>query len=335
MAIRSEGTLNKFFSQKTVADVVAALPKPATPWTDMLFPQAKRTQKASPFVTTEEVTEVTGAIPLILRGASSYPVDNKKETRKLIEVDPLSPSVFVSARDINDLIALGSTQSVQAFVTEKIEYLRNRVSQSIEVMTKQAFSEGKLHYPMWGDNGIEGYADITLGETKKLPGTSLKGFDIAKLQNWLADLWQKHADNTGSTGDVVAMMGTSVYNEVIKIMVAAGSNAPIVYNSNGLPGAILFGFYKIMGTGATYTLPDNKGAKKVLADNTVRVVDLSNAGKLIYAALDDIDANLAPLPFYAKPIYKKDPDGVKIVGQSKPIPALAMGNMSEQAVATA
>ena len=120
MPIRTEGTLNKFFSQKAVADVVTALPKPATPWTDMLLPQAKRTQKASPFVTTEEVTEVTGAIPLILRGASSYPVDNKKETRKLIEVDPLSPSVFVSARDINDLIALGSTQSVQAFVNEKI-----------------------------------------------------------------------------------------------------------------------------------------------------------------------------------------------------------------------
>lgn len=335
MAIKYEGTLNKFFTQKSVADIVSTLAKPATPWTDYLFPAGKRLQKHSPFVTTEEITETTGAIPLILRGASSYPVDGKSSTRKLIEIDPLSPSIFTSAKDINDLIALGDTVSIQAFTTEQITRLRDRVSASIEVMVKQAFSQGKIHYPIWGDTGITDYADITLGETKKIAGTSIKGFDIAKLQGWLADLWQKHADATGATGDVVAMMGSEVYNAVIKIMMTAGSNAPIVFNADGLPGATLFGYFRIAGIGATYTLPDGKSAQPVLAPNTVRVIDRNSTGKLIYAALDDLDANLAPLPFYAKPIYKKDPDGVKFVGQSKPLPALAMGSMSEQSVTTA
>lgn len=56
------------------------------------------------------------------------------------------------------------------------------------------------------------------------------------------------------------------------------------------------------------------------------------ATRLFYCALDDLDANLQPLPFYAKPIVQQDPSGVKIVGTSKPLPAPVLGAIVWQQV---
>jgi hypothetical protein len=97
----------------------------------------------------------------------------------------------------------------------------------------------------------------------------------------------------------------------------------------------LFGKYKIHAQGLTYQLPGSKGIRKVLEDNQVQTLDKSRTGTLFFAALDDLDANLAALPFYAKPVETKDPDGVKIVASSKPLPAPALSKMCRQTVAVA
>ena len=85
----------------------------------------------------------------------------------------------------------------------------------------------------------------------------------------------------------------------------------------------------------TYTLPGSNSPVDVIGANKMRIVDLANPGKLIYAALDDLDANLAPMPFYCKPQEMKDPDGIKLIASSKPLPAFAMKRQSEQTVTTA
>ena len=108
----------------------------------------------------------------------------------------------------------------------------------------------------------------------------------------------------------------------------------VLWDEAVVNGLVLLGKYTIKTTGLTYTLPGSTEAKSIIADNVVRIYDQSNPGKLIYAALDDMNANLAPLPFYVTPIETKDPDGVKLVGSSKPFPALAMSRQSEFAVVT-
>ena len=41
---------------------------------------------------------------------------------------------------------------------------------------------------------------------------------------------------------------------------------------------------------------------------------------LFYCALDSLDANFASLPFYVNAVKLDDPEGVKLVGQSRPMP---------------
>ena len=50
-------------------------------------------------------------------------------------------------------------------------------------------------------------------------------------------------------------------------------------------------------------------------------MDVAAPHALHYCALNDLDAALQPLPFYAKPVMSDDPSGVKIIGTSKPMPA--------------
>ncbi|MDR1278638.1 MAG: major capsid protein [Treponema sp.] len=328
--IKQFGILLAFFSQKIVADIVSELPKPLTPMADFLFPPSARKQKQSPFISIEEVKAETGAIPLIRRGSSSFPVDTTETTRTLIEVDPVSPSAFVSAKDINDLIALGETESVKALVAEKVEILRDRVSETIETMSRQSLS-GKINYPYATADGIAGSCEIELGKPRELKPVNLAGADIPKVQAWLESLYQEQAA-TGASGDIVILAGTAVYAFLVNLFVAAKLSAPVVWQPDGLD---LFGKYKIRTQGLTYKLPGSNTVCQTLPDNQVRTLDRSHTGKLFFAALDDLDANLAALPFYAKPVRSDDPDGVKIVASSKPLPAPALSKMCRQTVAVA
>ena len=328
--IKQFGILLALFSQKRIADIVSGLPKPLTPMTDFLFPPSTRKQKQSPFILTEEVKTETGAIPLIRRGSPSYPVDTTETTRTLIEVDPVSPSVFISAKDINDLIALGETDGVKALVAEKIELLRDRVSQTIETMSRQSLS-GKINYPYATADGIGGRCEIELGKPKELKPVNLANVDIPGIQVWLEDLYQAQAA-LGASGDVAFLMGSGLYSLLVNKIVAAKLSAPVAWQPSGMT---LFGKYHIQAQGLTYQLPGSKEIRKVLEDNQVQTLDKSRTGTLFFAALDDLDANLAALPFYAKPVEKKDPDGVKIVASSKPLPAPALSKMCRQTVAVA
>jgi hypothetical protein len=328
--IKQFGRLTVFFSQKSVADIVGELPKPQTPMTDFLFPPSARKQKQSPFISTEEVKAETGAIPLVRRGSASYPVDTTETTRTLVEVDPVSPSVFVSARDVNDLVALGETESLKALIAEKIELLRDRVSETIETMSRQSLS-GKINYPYATADGIGGSAEIKLGEPRELKSASLVGADIPKIQAWLESLYQAQAA-TGASGEIVILAGNAVYAFLVNAFVNAKLSAPVAWQSDGLD---LFGKYKVRTQGLTYTLPGKSTVYQTLPDNQVLTLDKSRAGKLFFAALDDLDANLAALPFYAKPVETRDPDGVKIVASSKPLPAPALSKMCRQSVAVA
>jgi hypothetical protein len=125
-------------------------------------------------------------------------------------------------------------------------------------------------------------------------------------------------------------MGSSVYSLLVNTIIAARLSAPVAWYPEGMT---LFGKYRIRTQRLTYTLPGKKDPCRTLEENHALVLDKSRTGKLFFAALDDLDANLAALPFYAKPIEKKDPDGVKIVASSKPLPAPVLSKMCRRTVA--
>lgn len=331
MPVRNFGTFSRYFSQQRIADIVGGLPKPDTQLTDLLFPPERRIQKASPYITARDIQQATGAIPLVRRDGRSVPIDATESVNSLIEVDPFKPSLFVSAKDINDMIAAGESSSVETQLAQWIQDLRDSVSASTEILVRQAMS-GKISYPYSTINGAGGVCEITLGTPRSLKSASLSASStLVDVQKMFESALAEHSNKTGATGRPVFLMGDAAYAALVDVLIKMGSSAPVVWNTNGLT---LLGKYSIQTAALTYQLPGDKTVHKIIADNSVRIYDQANPGKLIYAALDDLDANLAPLPFYAKPVEVNDPDGVKLIGASKPFPALAMSRQSEFTVVT-
>jgi hypothetical protein len=197
-------------------------------------------------------------------------------------------------------------------------------------MSRRSLS-GKINYPYATADGIGGNCEIELGKPKELKPVNLAGADIPKIQARLESLYRAQAAG-GASGDIVILAGNAVYAFLVNVFVAAKLSAPVVWQSDGLD---LFGKYKIRTQGLTYTLPGSGAVHQTLPENRVLVLDKSRTGKLFFAAPDDLDANPAALPFYAKPVEKKDPDGVKIVTSSKPLSAPALSKMCRQTVAVA
>ena len=331
MPVRNFGTFSRYFSQQRIADIVGGLPKPDTQLTDLLFPPERSVQKASPYITARDIKQATGAIPLVRRDGRSVPIDATESVNSLIEVDPFKPSLFVSAKDINDMIAAGESTSVETQLAQWIQELRDSVSASTEILVRQAMS-GKISYPYSTINGAGGVCEITLGTPHTLKSASLSASStLVDVQKMFESALAEHSNKTGATGRPVFLMGYAAYAALVDVLIKMGSSAPVVWNTNGLT---LLGKYSIQTAALTYQLPGDKTVHKIIADNSVRIYDQANPGKLIYAALDDLDANLAPLPFYAKPVEVNDPDGVKLIGASKPFPALAMSRQSEFTVVT-
>ena len=317
---RIESTLQSFFTTKHLTDVLISLPKPQTPIKDLLFPESKRKQKTSSVIGIAEVENTTGAVPVVTRGSASYPVNEGKKDINVLQPEGFKPSVFLSAKEINDMISTGETESINAKLNETVETLRDRISVSTEILCAQALS-GEISYPAATAGGALDTYKVSLGKPQKMTDTDITGKDIAVLQTNLEQHFLEQR-KTGCTTDVRYLVGTDVYSAIIGMIAASSSpNIPVQWTEYG---CILFGKYKLMPISATYAVPGSSTLTDVVSAKSIQTIDLANHGTLFYLALDDFDAGLKPLPFFAKQVESKDPSGYKIIGMSKPLPALAV-----------
>ena len=317
-------TLKKFFTQEAVARILSTLPVIHTPVMDLFFPPERRKQKMSAVLSLAEISADMGAVPVIKRGARSYPVDGETTSMDLFEPMPITPSLFLKAKEINDLISAGVEDNVQAMVTDFIERLRNICRATTEILCSQSLS-GAINYKMATESGTLKDYKATLGTITSMSSIDITNKTLAQVQGYLEAMYAKMR-NKGYAGDIRFLFSDSPYSLLVTLVLAA-NNAPVQWTDYGL---ILFGKYKIMPFGLTYTLPGSSSAVSVLEDKYVQAVDLSAPHSIYYCALDDIEANLAPMPYFAKPVPSEDPSGYKIIGNSKPFPAPVIPAMVKQ-----
>lgn len=319
--MRIEGRLKKFFNVKNFTDVISSLPKPQTPMTNLLFPPAKCKQKTSPVIAVMDIENETGAVPVVARGTKSYSVDSGKRSINPIEVQPLSMNKFISGADLNSMIAMGVVDNFHAKMTEVIEELRDRTATSTEILVCQSLS-GKIVYPARAEGGAADVYTVEIGKLKEVTAGGKLGTKptVADLQK-LLELQFIEQQKTGAASDVRFLAGSEAYSKIVDIILDAQNNVPVQWTDLG---CTLFGKYKIMPVSMTYALPGSEDATAVIDSKSIQTIDLANTGKLFYAALDELDAQLRPLPFFATSITERDPSGVKIISSSKPLPAFAV-----------
>jgi hypothetical protein len=323
--------LRKYFTPEAIVAALVSLPSLRTPVMDLLFGNVVNVPR--PVVGYKDMGLPSGNIPVVRRGTQSTPLSESSGSISMIEPQPVNPSEFLSGADLNNLTMLGQT-SIQQEITNIIDRLRRPCRATAEALAVQALT-GKINYfmrvggganiPYEVDYGTIG--DATAGIAKKFDAAGVKISDVVKGVAAILEVLKATADGN----DIAILAGFDVFAALCDIA-GANNNASIATAS--ADGISIGGGFKIQLLASTYKNLDTGAAVPVVPAKHLLVVDKQAGHKMIYAALDSIDAGLQPLPFFATYETTKDPSGVKVIGESKPLPVVNVNGIVKAQVLT-
>lgn len=307
--------LRKYFTREAILESLSRLQPISTPVMDLIY--KARTNHPFPVVGYKDLGLPQGNIPVIRRGTQSFPLVPKDGSISMIEVQPVNPSIFLTAADINNLKMLDSS-GVQQLVDNQIEVLSRVCRMTAEALAAQSLTGG-ISYALRGEGGAMltyevGYGTpATIAISKKWDDPATKIADIVKSLGEISDKLRKTAPGT----DVVFLTGFDVYAALVDKVGALNNSAVAQVGADYISFG---GAAKVQLLSASYTDPATGASVSAIPAKTILAIDKAAGFRLIYAALDNLDAGLVAMPFFAQPVESKDPSGVKVIGESKPLP---------------
>lgn len=318
--------LRRYFTPAEVGRILKTLPPRATPIMDLVYPEKRRKQKAGAYLPLSEIKDLTGAVPVVRKGSRSYSVDGTENTATLIEPEAFNPSTFIKASELNSAISLGLESGLEQFVADRIETLRNACRSGTEILAAQSLS-GKISYPMASESGVYKNYEVDFGTVEALAAVDFTGKGYGDIRSYLEEQYVEQ-QNSGFAGDIRFLVAPDVYAVILNIVTNL-KTFPGQFTNEGLT---LDGKYKLMPMGVTYKKPGSAVASAVIPAKTIQTIDLAADHTLFYCAIDDLDAGLVPMPFFAKTKIEDDPSGIKVIGNSKPLPAPVLSAMKKRQV---
>ncbi len=303
-----------FFTKVALLASLSRLPPLKTMIMDLIFPEAVRRNHPFDKLSYEDMGLPTKNIPLITRGSASYAIKPEETNLKIIDPANFTPSVFLSAADVNRINGLESGAR-QVLFDNKIDTLRKIVRKSTEALCIQAIT-GKIEYDIRTADGTTDKYVVNFGTpktvnvTKKWDAADTTFGDIAAGTGEIVQDLQETSDGS----DIIHLIKRDVYKALANKAVK-NENLIKVERDRITVGADVF-----YVCNSRYYDYKAKAYKDAIPDKCVITVARDDAFSLFYCALDSFDADFAGLPFFVKEKWEDDPEGVKFIGQSRPMP---------------
>lgn len=269
-----------------------------------------------PVIGVDEIAAQIKNIPVVRRGTAAVPVGGGGKSFSFIEPQGVDASDFVSAATLANWKMLDGA-GLNAVVTKKQTKLMRICQKTTEALCSQSL-KGKIEYQMKTDGSSDLY-EISFGDTLSYT-PSAKWSNSTKTADIFTGLSEMDSliQDEGWGGEIVTLAGKKAFQTIVAALGEKTSNAVVSCSVNDRELSI--GGYKIKQVAASYVGSNGKATKEI-AENEICMIDLAAPHTLFYLALDDIEAGLVALPFFASPEQKKNPSGIEIVGRSKPLPA--------------
>ena len=308
--------LRKFFVIDMLVNALNRLPPMKTFIMDLIYPESVRFNHPKDKLAHADLGLPDKNIPLITRGSSSYAVPLNKTALKLIDPANITPSLKIGAHEANEMRSLGLEQ-VRQLIDRQIDKLRKIVRKTTEALAQQSLS-GKISYAIRGaDNTLDVY-EVKFGDIKKVNFAKkwndsgiTPGHIVVDIGTIISDL-QLTSDGT----DIVFLTGSDVYAALVNVA-AQNKNSDII---KIMPDHILIGNAKFIICNAMYYDHKTKENVKAIPPKTVKAVAKDDSFSLAYCALDSFAASHAGLPFFIDTVEEKDPEALKLIAQSRPMP---------------
>lgn len=311
--------LKQYFTPQAVAQRLVQLPKLQTTVVDTFF--SRKVNHPFDKVGKSDLTSVGVPAPLISRGAPSLPISRGKFSVSDYEPFEVATHDFFTGADMNTLKNLDQ-KSVQARLSMVDDNLRRICRMTAEGIATKSLT-GTITWPVAVEGGGMDTYEVTFGET--LSYTPEKTWDAAdaKVQHVFLHLQEMETSiqDEGYGGTVNFWAGKTAFNQLLALTEVYTENPKAKLRVEISKDGISIGGFIIKKMAETYVDPATKSAVAKVPEKKIVAFATDAVHTLFYCALDDLDGDLAPLPYFSKPINIKDPSGVKIVGRSKPFPA--------------
>lgn len=308
--------IRKYFSPAAIAAHLEALPELKSPIIDLVY--TTRPTHPLPVLGIDELSGVVSNVPVVRRGTAAYPLTGQGKTITYLEPQPVHVSHFLSAVDLNNLKLLDN-RGVDKWVQNKVDVQRRAVRATTEALACQSLT-GRISYPMRTEAGLTTY-DVDFGAPQTYTPATLwdaSGADIVDVLDDLIAMQTQLQSVSGYGSRIAVLVGKKAFLAVARraLAIVADRNIAISVTESGIA---LPGFTLTLASGGYKDLINNTWVPAV-GDTQAVMIATDAPFKLFYCALDDLDANLLPMPFYSKPIKTPDPSGWNIIGMSKPVP---------------
>jgi len=295
---------------------------------DLIYPEAVRKNHPYDRLTHADLGLPTKNIPLVTRESVSYALTPNKDAIKQIDPANITPSITLSAADVNRFKTL-SLAGQQQLMDNYIDQLRRSARKTTEAMAAQSIT-GKIEYDIRNADGTMDVYKVDFGTpeeiniAKKWDDNNTKPGDIVASIGQIHESMQKTSEGT----DIVHLINYDVYSALVT-KAAALNNSDLI---KVFPDYVQIGNAKFIICAAKYYSYKTKSFVDVIPKKSVKSIARDDAFGLFYCALDSLDANFASLPFFVNSVKMDDPEGVKFIGQSRPMPVPNVNAIRESKV---
>lgn len=304
------------FRPDLVVSHMRNLPKIYTPVMDTIF--TDRRQLPFPVVNAEEIAASVHELPVIHRGTNAIPLTSETHNYNMIEPLPVRMSENISARDLLDLKVLNNTNQ-ELWVKNKLDLMRRTYRKSVEGISAVAIS-GKIEWPLALSNGSFQTYTVNYGVPLSVSievmwndtGSTMK--DAFKGLKAMKKALKEH----GYATNLEIWAGETAYETLFALADNHPAKSSVAVKVD--EAFIDVSGFKVKDRSETFRNPETKEVQPIVADDEVVMISKDAGHKLVYCAVDDLDANLQPVPFFTKPVKNDEPSAIMLIGEGKPLP---------------
>ena len=307
-------SFKNFFTRIALLEALSRLPALKTPIMDLIFPEPVRKNHPFDKLTWADMGLPTKNIPLITRGSVSYALTPEEAKVKLIDPANFTPSIFLSAADCNRVNSL-EPGGKRVLFDNHIDTLRKSIRKSTEALAIQAIT-GKISYDLrTADGGMDLY-EVNFGTPKAVTLSKKWDDSTANFGDIIAGTGEiiNSLQETSDGADIIHLIKLDVYKALAN---KAATNKDLIKVADD---HIMVGTSKFYLCNARYFSYKTSAYKEAIPDKCVLTIARDDAFSLFYCALDSFDADFAGMPFFVREHWTDDPEGVKFIGQSRPMP---------------
>ena len=313
--------LKKFLTPEQVVQILSSLPPLKFPVMETVF--SDRVQLPFASVAKEDILSDMNELPVVRRGFPSYEINNDGYEVTTYEPLPVRHSQMIYAKELNDLKGLNHGDQT-IWVRNMTDKMRRRYIKTVEALCAIALS-GKIEWPMHEPGGkMPGNYLIDFGTPHTLDMSALKLWSDsgAKIVDVFATLkaMRKMLRQSGFGAELEIWAGENAYERIVAMAQVhpEKSSLNVTIDENGINVA----GYVVKERAETFRYPQIDLVAPVVPADDVLMIAKEAGHKLIYCAVDDLDAKLHAMPFFIKTVKKDDPSGIKLISEGKPFPVV-------------